>query len=138
MGNGHNRWFDKSIQVIVFEDAVASVNCERSWADSPVAAHLFGFMHDCESMQQQHKGGWLSKKVSPGKGSFRGSRQRVVVAPRRLEWQLTSKLARAIDEAGSNFSRVAKGVDLVLVHMRYFGKSFIKKCQVRNQRSLSD
>ncbi len=40
------------MQVIVFEDGVASVNCERSWADAPVAAHLFGFMHDYENVEK--------------------------------------------------------------------------------------
>lgn len=52
MGNGHNRWFDKSIQLMIFEDGVAAVNCERSWADAPVAAHLFGFMHDFENVER--------------------------------------------------------------------------------------
>ena len=128
LGNGCNRWFDKSIQLIVFEDGVASVNCERSWADSPVAAHLFGFMHDFESMQRHTEGGWLSSKV--GSTPFRQAKKYTLGPPRRLEWRLTSKLARAIDEARSNFGKAAGLVDLVCVQMRYFGKAFIKKCQI--------
>ena len=143
MGNGHNRWFDKSIQLIVFEDGVSSVNCERSWADSPVAAHLFGFMHDYESMKMGDgvvSGYWgggiesIKRKVGVGVGrSGRvsgGDGVHGLDSPCRLEWKLTSKLAKSIDEAGDKFKKAMAATDLSVMDMRYFGKGFIKKCQV--------
>mmetsp|Transcript_36433 Transcript_36433/g.89733 ORF Transcript_36433/g.89733 Transcript_36433/m.89733 type:complete len:726 (-) Transcript_36433:821-2998(-) len=119
MGSGCNRWFDKSIQIIVFEDGMASVNCERSWADAPVAAHLFGFMHDYENVVRAN----MKPTRYPDK-------QHKIVPPVMLEWRLSSKLARGIDEATQNFQKAGAATDLVCVHMRYFGKGFIKKCQL--------
>mmetsp|Transcript_16669 Transcript_16669/g.39214 ORF Transcript_16669/g.39214 Transcript_16669/m.39214 type:complete len:791 (+) Transcript_16669:35-2407(+) len=39
-GDGSTRWFDKSINLIVFPEGTATLNCEHSWADAPVIAHL--------------------------------------------------------------------------------------------------
>ena len=38
-GVGGDRWFDKSIQLIFFENGHWSVNAEHSWADAPAAGH---------------------------------------------------------------------------------------------------
>lgn len=32
-GNGKNRWFDKSYQLIIHADGLASINFEHSWGD---------------------------------------------------------------------------------------------------------
>ncbi len=39
-GDGCNRWFDKSVTVVVQTNGKVGVNCEHSWADAPVTAHL--------------------------------------------------------------------------------------------------
>ena len=39
-GNGSNRWFDKSVTLIVFENGVTGMNCEHSFGDAPVLGHL--------------------------------------------------------------------------------------------------
>lgn len=40
-GNGSNRWFDKSLTLVVFSDGHAGMNAEHSWADAPVVAHMW-------------------------------------------------------------------------------------------------
>lgn len=39
-GNGANRWFDKSITLVAFNNGHIGMNCEHSWADAPVIAHM--------------------------------------------------------------------------------------------------
>ena len=122
LGDGRNRWYDKSFQLIVFADGCAGVNVESSWADAPVASHLFGFLHDHENMA-----GLTSRMptpaVKPGKTSC-------LQSPRKLAWRLTSELAEAIDRAQAHFDALSEQTDLHVMNMRYFGKGFIKKCQM--------
>jgi carnitine O-palmitoyltransferase 1 len=40
-GNGNDRWFDKSFNLIVARNARVGFNGEHSWADAPVMAHLW-------------------------------------------------------------------------------------------------
>ena len=40
-GNGRDRWFDKSLNLVVFRDGRCGLNVEHSWSDAPVAAHLW-------------------------------------------------------------------------------------------------
>ncbi|MFN3545816.1 MAG: choline/carnitine O-acyltransferase, partial [Thiobacillus sp.] len=35
-GNGTNRWFDKSVSMVVFANGRAGFNGEHTWADAPV------------------------------------------------------------------------------------------------------
>ncbi len=42
-------WFDKSLTLVIFRDGKAGMNCEHSWADAPVPAHLMevsGLMYE--------------------------------------------------------------------------------------------
>ena len=39
-GSGADRWFDKSITCVAFANGRIGLNCEHSWADAPVIAHM--------------------------------------------------------------------------------------------------
>jgi len=133
LGDGRNRWFDKSFQLIVFDNACAGVNVEGSWADAPVASHLFGFMHDHENMARlaRPSSKTPSKCSSPALDPCSDVHQtHRLAAPKRLTWRLTSELAEAIDRSQAHFAALSEGNDLHVMHMRYFGKGFIKKCQL--------
>lgn len=39
-GNGADRWFDKSLTVVVHRNGKVGVNAEHAWADAPVIGHL--------------------------------------------------------------------------------------------------
>ena len=47
-GNGANRWFDKSINLVVHEDGTCGLNCEHSWADAPVMVSFKFVMEESE------------------------------------------------------------------------------------------
>lgn len=36
-----NRWFDKSMNLIVFKNGTMGLNAEHSWADAPIVGHLW-------------------------------------------------------------------------------------------------
>jgi carnitine O-palmitoyltransferase 1, liver isoform len=40
-GSGSDRWFDKSLTLVVFENGFCGLNAEHSWADAPVVAHMW-------------------------------------------------------------------------------------------------
>ncbi|KAK3520086.1 hypothetical protein QTP70_013044 [Hemibagrus guttatus] len=40
-GKCYNRWFDKSLCVVVFKNGKTGLNAEHSWADAPTVAHLW-------------------------------------------------------------------------------------------------
>ena len=42
--SGYNRWFDKSVQVIVGANGHIGLNGEHSWADAPIVGHFWEFV----------------------------------------------------------------------------------------------
>jgi len=126
MGDGGNRWFDKSVQAIVFNDGVAATNVEGSWADAPVAAHLFGFMHDYEDLVASREVERSAALRTPSRDGGPSS----LPPPLHLKWRLTSEVAQALDVAEDRFAALVVATDLSVTHFRYFGKGFIKKCQI--------
>ena len=70
-GNGGNRWFDKSVSLIVFENGHAGLNAEHSWADAPVVAHMWEHCL-CHEIERNGKfsyeeSGHASKQLTVGK-----------------------------------------------------------------------
>lgn len=47
-GDGGNRWFDKSVSLIVFSNGVAGVNCEHCGVDGSALIELVDYLHDDE------------------------------------------------------------------------------------------
>ena len=39
-GDAKSAWYDKSFNLVVFEDGKVGVNAEHSWADAPVIGHM--------------------------------------------------------------------------------------------------
>lgn len=42
-GDGKSIWFDKSLNLIVFGNAAAGLNCEHTVADAPAMAHMWEY-----------------------------------------------------------------------------------------------
>ena len=43
-GKCYNRWFDKSMQLVVGANGHIGLNGEHSWADAPIVAHFWEFV----------------------------------------------------------------------------------------------
>ena len=40
-GEGYDRWFDKSFNLIFGRNGKMGLNAEHSWADAPVSSHMW-------------------------------------------------------------------------------------------------
>jgi len=139
-GSGSNRWFDKSINLVVYEDGYAGLNCEHSWADAPAVAHLLEFAFLSELIDFQNK----TPKRSPVTGEASDTvaplssdeavptvvANKSLPVPRRLLWEVDDELQVAIDQAHQFANSIIADVDLQVVEFLDFGKGFIKKCRM--------
>ncbi|XP_063118074.1 palmitoyl thioesterase CPT1C isoform X3 [Rattus norvegicus] len=77
-GQGHDRWFDKSFTLIVFSNGKLGLSVEHSWADCPVAGHLWEFTLATECFQL----GYATD------GHCKGHPDPALPKPQRLQWDL--------------------------------------------------
>ncbi|XP_065830523.1 carnitine O-palmitoyltransferase 2, mitochondrial-like isoform X2 [Oscarella lobularis] len=110
-GNGQNRWFDKSFQLILDKSGQAAIHFEHAWGDG---ISILRYVNDMYKDS-------LQSTFSPT--SIRGGESGEV---RRLDFKLDSEVRVAIEKAKKRFDeRVAQ---LSVHHIQYekFGKKFIK------------
>lgn len=43
-GNGHDRWFDKSFNLVVYPNGRVGINAEHSWGDAAVTSHFMEYV----------------------------------------------------------------------------------------------
>ena len=136
-GNGSNRWFDKSVNLVVFEDGYAGLNCEHSWADAPAIAHLWEFALLNELIDFQKKkpktstmdeGGDVLKPLQSEQTAV--VKKKKLPVPTRLLWEIDDELQVAIDQAHAFSCELIEDLDLEIVEHLEYGKGFIKKCKM--------
>lgn len=117
-GDGRNRWFDKSFQLITTANSVTCVNGEHSACDAPIIAYLseFAVVHEQQTTEVE-----LSQPRSSGLPPR---------APARLDWVIDSTIQAAIDEASLRIDNAIQDVDLVVLRFKFFGKGFVKESRM--------
>ena len=149
-GNGTNRWFDKSLQLIVYTDGHCGMNCEHSWADAPVSGHLWEYClcHEVAGSSIYGGDGHLRgyKHESP-KGSTTAadngsmdddfqpispskSARKKFLQPQRLRFQLTSSASSVVRDAAASAHQAMADLDLHVFGYDEFGKREIKGFQI--------
>ncbi|KAJ1947893.1 Carnitine O-acetyltransferase mitochondrial [Kickxella alabastrina] len=111
-GNGRNRWFDKSLQFIVCDNAKAGFLGEHSSMDGTPTCRLSDYVLD------QTLGG----KVELGSPTVRPG----LPAPELLRFVTPPAVVRAIEQAAARFDTVTAQHQLSVAHLG-FGKDEIKK-----------
>ncbi|KAL7750452.1 Carnitine O-acetyltransferase mitochondrial [Sorochytrium milnesiophthora] len=112
-GDGRNRFFDKSLQFIVFENGKAGFNGEHSMMDATPTGRL------CE---------WVLTSLDQGRvdhGTPTSTAQ--LSRPQRLEFTLTPTLRDAIAEAQKGFDAVVDAHELQVLAFDGYGKGLMKK-----------
>lgn len=123
-GSGSSRWFDKSITFVCYKNGRVGLNCEHSWADAPVIAHVWEFVMWTEMQTTTYNEKGYNKRPPSS------SNRRALPPPRRLEWELTPECCDVISTAVTNAKTMIKDFQLkVYTHDKY-GKGFIKKCKL--------
>ncbi|KAI8905496.1 acyltransferase ChoActase/COT/CPT [Gorgonomyces haynaldii] len=113
-GDGRNRFFDKSLQFIIFDNGKAGFNGEHSMMDATPTSRLCEYV--CES-------------IATGKVNH-GSSKRELAFPRKLQFEWTPKLKQQLVQAGQQFDQVIDKHDLQVVVFEAYGKNLIKKLGV--------
>eukprot|EP01136_Pigoraptor_vietnamica_P038819 Opistho-1_new@687 len=117
--DGRNRWFDKSIQLIVADNDTAGVNFEHAWGDGhTVVRYLHEAWH--HAMGLDHGYSPLPSKIDNYTGTA------PVTAPKRIEMVLTPEAMRIIDDVQSQYDDFVKDTDTQTLNFKDYGKSFCK------------
>lgn len=112
-GDGRNRFFDKPLQFIVFENGKAGFNGEHSCMDGTVTARLNDFV--CTSL--------LRNQINHGSDNVRSD----LPAPKTLNFHINSQVEQNVAKAEANFDKLIAGHDLTVLAYSSFGKNLIKK-----------
>lgn len=117
LGDGRNRWYDKPINMIIYENGKAGINGQHAWADALVVVRLFD---------------WVVKNIG---GIFKEKylnfdwNQPVSFMPNyeRLQWTLDNVAISAIESASAAISRLIHASQLKHLSFNHYGKGFLKR-----------
>lgn len=115
--NSGNRWFDKTIQLIISGDGACGLCYEHSTAEG-IAVIQF--------VEQ------LFKQVDslPNNSDVPTTSASHLPPPERLEWFLENEDHKRIEESAMQLDNLIKDLDFQIYRFGGYGKSFIKTCQV--------
>ncbi|RIA85327.1 acyltransferase ChoActase/COT/CPT [Glomus cerebriforme] len=112
-GDGRNRYFDKSLQFIVFENGKAGFNGEHSSMDGTPTCRLNDFI--CNVI--------ANNKVDHGSSNVRSA----LPVPEQLRFNLSNEILSAISKAEKNYDDLVAKHDLRVLAYEGYGKNLIKK-----------
>ncbi|CAH1155054.1 unnamed protein product [Phaedon cochleariae] len=121
-GGGHahnsgNRWFDKTVQLIISGDGACGLCYEHSNAEGVAVIRL---VEELWRRADQQVGGQVEVPASGGH----------LPPPERMEWGLETRDVRRIEEAGQVLDGLVKDLDFQVFRFTGYGKNFIKSCKV--------
>ncbi|CAH1373995.1 unnamed protein product [Tenebrio molitor] len=111
-----NRWFDKTIQLIVSGDGACGLCYEHSHAEGIAVIQLV------EKLWQHADSQPASSEVPSASGHL--------PPPERLEWVLEQRDFAKIEEAALDVDNLIKDLDFQVFRYTNYGKDFIKSCKV--------
>ncbi|KAI9293906.1 acyltransferase ChoActase/COT/CPT [Neoconidiobolus thromboides FSU 785] len=114
-GDGKNRFFDKSLQFIVFENGVAGFNGEHSRMDGTPTCRLNDYVNTVLTKKQVNHGTSFNKEG--------------LLPPTELKFELNNDIQTIIKESEVAFNNLINKHDLKVVKSSY-GKNSIKKFKV--------
>lgn len=121
-GKGNDRWYDKSLSLIVSKSGRCGFNVEHAFADAPVIAHYWELVL---SYDYVHLGYDDYGRCVKGPEEFSN-----VQGVTRLKWNITDDLQGDLLDAHKNAVKILSDVDLSIVMFDDYGKGFIKKVRV--------
>ncbi|XP_074076424.1 carnitine O-palmitoyltransferase 2, mitochondrial-like isoform X2 [Macrotis lagotis] len=114
-GNGYNRWFDKSFNLILTKDGSAAINFEHSWGD---VLTILRFMKEVfQDSTEAHA-------VRPQDDTLATNASRAV---QKLTFHLNDSLREGIQNARTNYYEAVQTFSVKLVHFEKEGKTFLKR-----------
>lgn len=115
--NSANRWFDKTMQLIISGDGACGLCYEHSTAEGVAVIQLV------EKLWRHAESLPTSSEVPAACGSH-------LPPPERLEWVLEPTDHKRIEEAALVLDNLVKDLDFQVYRYTGYGKDFIKSCKV--------
>ncbi|ORE02265.1 acyltransferase ChoActase/COT/CPT [Rhizopus microsporus var. microsporus] len=112
-GDGRNRFFDKPLQFIVFDNGKAGFMGEHSCMDGTATCRLNEYVCD----------GLARNLVNHGSDHVRTD----IPQPEQLQFVLNGKVEKAIETAEKDFDELIGNHEMTVLAYNAFGKNFIKK-----------
>lgn len=114
--NSSNRWFDKTIQLIISGDGACGLCYEHSNAEGVAVIQLVEKLW-------KHADSFGENSEIPGDNSH-------LPPPERLEWMFEATDLKRIEEAAEVLDNLVKDLDFQVFRFTAYGKDFIKGCKV--------
>lgn len=114
--NSGNRWFDKTVQIIISGDGASGLCYEHSPAEGVAVIHLMEKI-------LKHADSLPANSEVPAQSGH-------LPAPERLEWILDEDDHKRIEEAAKSLEDLVKDLDFQVFRYAGYGKDFIKSCRV--------
>ncbi|MFH4976045.1 hypothetical protein AB6A40_002754 [Gnathostoma spinigerum] len=118
-GDGTNRWFDKTINIIIFKNARCGMNAEHSWGDAAITAHFMEWCMIKDSCQFGYDCNGNTFGVP-----------RYIAKPERLQWEFSDEAQEAIQSSLTVATNLISDVEMALLVWTEFGKGYIKQLKV--------
>lgn len=113
--NTANRWFDKTMQIIICNDGSWGLCYEHSTSEGiAVVLLLEGIL----------------AKINEMPGVDEGVPQQHLPPPERLEWTISPEISNRMIQAARTVDKRIEDLDFYVYRYKNYGKSFIKSCQV--------
>jgi len=117
-GDGSNRWFDKSFELLINKNGKSCVNFEHAWGDGVAVLRYF-----IEVFNETTKTPLVAASTLPAKTD-------PTLCVKRLEFNLTDELKSDIQNARNEFQSKLSTLDLNYVQYSKYNKNDIKDLKV--------
>eukprot|EP01134_Creolimax_fragrantissima_P005540 CFRG5540T1 len=125
-GDGANRWFDKSFNLIVYANGKSGMNVEHSWADAPVIGHLWEYMCVGEAVEGCYTSAGRCVQRSR---DYAGNSP--LPKPSHLQWSLNDKKSQQnVSDAYEAAQLLINDLHLSQLCFDEFGKGLMKQFRV--------
>src|SRR5262244_1178437 len=114
-GDSRNRWFDKALSLICFQDGTAGINAEHSCLDGSVIVHLADALLDQTAAEHSRQS---------------GAKPHSVPAIARIEFMLDAGLRGDVLAAAASFADQAANTATAVLSVEDFGTARAKQLQV--------
>lgn len=114
--NSANRWFDKTVQIVISGDGASGLCYEHSPAEGVAVIQLMErLLKYCDSLPASSEVPASAEHLPP---------------PERLEWILDQNDHKRIKEAAISLDNTIKDLDFQVFRYANYGKNFMKSCKV--------
>ncbi|KAH8402760.1 hypothetical protein KR215_009885, partial [Drosophila sulfurigaster] len=113
--NSGNRWFDKTMQLIICTDGTWGLCYEHSTSEGIAVVQLLEKIY---------------KKILDHPADDNGMPQHHLPPPERLEWHVNAQVQQRFTQAAITVDKAIDNLDFYVYRYKGYGKNFIKSCQV--------